>query len=65
MPRRNAFNSWEQTGDNQPPSPVDLIAAQKKKQRDRSWEKVRILPLNQAPTSTSALRRRLVPRNLP
>ena len=39
MPRRNAFNAWEQTGDNQPPSPVDLIAAPEKKPRDRSWEK--------------------------
>jgi hypothetical protein len=39
MPRRNAFNSWEPTGDNPPPSPVDLIAAQKKKPRDRTWEK--------------------------
>lgn len=39
MPRRNAFNSWEPTGDNPPPSPVDMISAPEKKPRDRTWEK--------------------------
>lgn len=38
--RRDAFGSWGQpnTMNDAPPSPVDMIAAPKKKQRDRTWE---------------------------
>ena len=39
-PRHDAFGSWGQpnTMNDAPPSPVDMIAAPKKKQRDRTWE---------------------------
>jgi len=39
-PRRDAFGSWGSTNvlNDSTPSPVDMIAAPKKKQRDRTWE---------------------------